>query len=369
MTRLKIRGILAVAAAVLPALAGVASAASIYIDQAKAAVVLPIYADHTTSQTPVATVAAGTRLTLITGPYNGWWYGKVNGAATKGWFKEFKIARSAKSIPSGNRWVDVTIDDANKQYVARLMVGTTVVDEIKCGPGKPETPTVKGIFSVLYKDEPLFELPESPGAFLKCLQTFYAPGGKTLPYALHSWVLDKDGWPTTMSQFGRVSHGCVRLPRPLDVFRFTSLLTTVNIHYSPWRGATSNWLDVVKVATDESINVRSGVGTGDKIIGRVRPGQWYVTDRQSQGWYRIRFDSRYGWIWGGNLRRGSHATVRVKVQETRVRASASLRGTVIGKAYYGYRYAVADRVTGWTKIWFKGRTAWVYSANVVRVAF
>ncbi len=367
---IRLRGLGAAMGAFLLLFALPVSAGSIYTDQATASAALTIYADHNVASGVAAIVPAGTKLTLEAGPYgpaNDWWCGKVNGTATVGWFKAQQIKRVAKAIPDGNRWVDVTIDDTNKLYIVRLLVGTTIVDQMNCAPGKPTTPTPAAVYKTSYRDPKLFELKDSPGVFLQWWQTFRWDGGDTLAWALHSWVLDGQGFPTSMGQYGRISHGCVRQPRAMDTFAFLPPGSTVNIHYSPWRGATTSTVMAVK-GSSSNINVRSTNSTSGAILGQIQGGQVYVSDAQSQGWFRIRFDSRNGWVWGGFAPRVKATTTRVTYSDVNVRTGAGTGYSILGKAYSGYRYGYAGYSGSWTKVWYRGRTAWIISASVVRVA-
>ena len=333
---------------------------------------LTIYVGHDVASPVAAKVAGRAQLVLETGPHgpeNDWWYGKVRGTEISGWFQKQGIRRNEKEIPAGNRWIDVTIDDKNGRYVARLMVGTTIVDEMKPGVGALASPTPGGTYQVIYRQPNLFELPAHPGLYLQWWQTFRYDGPDAGgAWGLHTWVLDAQGFPTSMGQYGRVSSGCTRLPRAMDVFKFLGLLSTVNIHYSPWRGATTSYLMAAKVAASGEANVRSAPSTAGKLLGTVGTGQVYVTDEQSMGWWKIRFGAREGWIWAGNLATTSAATVRVKSARVVVREGEGVKSKAIGEALAGYRYGVADRTKSWTQVWWRGRKGWINSDGVVRVA-
>ena len=369
--RIQMRGVGAAMGAFLLLFALPVSAGSIYTDQATASAALTIYTDHNVASGVTAIIPAGSKLTLETGPYgpeNDWWYGKVNGTATVGWFKKQQINRIAKSIPDGNRWVDVTIDDVNKVYVVRYLVGTTIVDSTKCASRALASPTPAGHYKTSYSDGKLFELKAHPGVFLQWWQTFRWDGGDTLAWGLHTWVLDGQGFPTSLNQYGRISSGCVRQPRAMDSFNFLPAGSTVNIHYSPWRGATTSTLMAVKGAT-ANINIRSTNSTSGSILGQIQAGQVYVSDAQSQGWFRIRFDHRYGWVWGGFAPRTKATTIRVTYSGgVNVRTGPGAGYSKLGSAYLSYRYGFGGTSGSWSKIWYRGRTAWVISASVVRVA-
>ena len=117
-----------------------------------------------------------------------------------------------------------------------------------------------------------------------------------------------------------------------------------------------------------NINVRSTYSTSGSILGTVQGGQIYVSDLSSGGWFRIRFDQRYGWVRGDMAAKVAATTVRVIQNEVNVRTGAGTGYSILSKVYLNYHYAVAGSVTGWTKIWFRGRTAWIYNGGIVRVA-
>ena len=117
-----------------------------------------------------------------------------------------------------------------------------------------------------------------------------------------------------------------------------------------------------------NVNVRSTNSTSGAIFGTVQAGQIYVSDLSSGGWFRIRFDQRYGWVRGDMAAKVAATTVRVSQTEVNVRTGAGTAYSILSKVYTNYRYAVAGSVTGWTKVWFRGRTAWIYNGGIVRVA-
>ena len=84
---------------------------------------------------------------------------------------------------------------------------------------------------------------------------------------------------------------------------------------------------------------------------------------------RIRFDARYGWVWGGFAPRVKATTIRVTYSGgVNVRTGPGSGYSKLGSAYLNYRYGFGGTSGSWTKIWYRGRTAWVISASVVRVA-
>ena len=350
-----------------------AAADSIETNQALAKAGAKVYADHTRTSNVRTVLNAGTRVTLETGPYGvdcDWWYGKVNATEVKGWIRAEGVNRLKKQIPGGVRWVDVTIDDQNKLYQVRLMVGTTVVDVMNAGVGSLDTPspTPSGVYMTIFREPALFELEDHPGAYLRWWQTFKVSDNGQNVWGLHTWVLDKRGFPIGMGQYGRVSSGCTRLPRAQDMFRFLPLGATVQLHYSRWLGATTSLTGPARITTD-GINVRSGPGTSHRIVGRAHEGQWYVTDKQSMGWFRIRYSDEVAWVWGGNIKRDAHGAVKIAVAETRVRKEHKTSSKSLGKARLGSAYGRAGSVEGWTKIWYAGKEGWVPAKDVVRVAF
>ena len=373
MNLTRLAGRVAVAAILAVAALG-ATADSIGTNQALAKAGTKVYGDHTRASNVRTVLNAGARVTLETGPYGvdcDWWFGKVNATGVKGWIRADGVNRLTKQVPAGVRWIDVTIDDQNKLYQARLMAGTTVVDVLNVGVGAigTPTPTPSGVYMTVFREPSLFELEDHPGVFLRWWQTFKVSDNGKNVWGLHTWVLDNRGFPIGMGQYGRVSSGCTRLPRAQDVFRFLPLGATVQLHYSPWVGATTTLTSPVRITTD-GINVRSGPGTSHRIVGRAHENQWYVTDQQSMGWYRIRYSDENAWVWGGNIKRGDHGAVKISsAAGTRVRKDPRASAKSLGKAPAGAAYGRKGGVKGWTKVWYAGKEGWVSAKDVVRVAF
>ena len=300
------------------------SAGTIFTDQTAASGTAMIYADHDVASGTVAAVPAGAALTLETGPYGpdaDWWYGKAvtSGASggsavlAAGWIRAQEIARTPVTVPDGVRWVHVTLDDDHGIYQARLMVNLAVVDVMNVVVGALPSYTPDGTYSTTYKTAPLFEvLPAHPGIFLRWWQTWRYDGEGTGAWGVHTWILDKAGWPLRMDQYGRASSGCVRLPRAKDVFDFLPLGSTLHLEFAPYAGpTTNNVLDVMIRRTLTGINVRSGPGMSYAILGTAEGGRTFASTQQSMGWYRVTFNGQTGWIFGGRLVKLPEPVVRV----------------------------------------------------------
>ncbi len=311
---MRLRGLLAgLAALTLPMSA---FAGTIYNDQAVASVATTIYADHNVASGTVTVLPPGSAITLETGPYGvnaDWWYGKDNATGTAGWIRAQEVARTPVTIPDGTRWVHATLDDTNQIYQLRLMVGLTVVDTLTIGCGRLRSYTPDGTYQTLYKHDDLYEdLPSFPGVFLRWWQTWRDDGAGGGSWGLHTWVLEGEGFPKTMGQYGRVSSGCLRLPRAQDVYNFLPLYGTVYVELGAYAGpTTNNSFDVMVKRRLADINVRSGPGTQNAIVGHAAGGQVFHCDQQSMGWYRITYNGQVAWIWGALLTNYPEAVVQV----------------------------------------------------------
>lgn len=293
-----------------------AYAGTLFNDQATASTALTIYVDHNVASGTVAVVPPGSALTLETGPYGvnaDWWYGKDNASGLIGWIRAQEITRTAVTIPDGTRWVQATLDDTNKIYQLRLMVGLTVVDTLNIACGALRSYTPDGTYQTLYKHDDLYEdLPSFPGVFLRWWETWRddGPGGGS--WGLHTWVLQGEGFPKAMGQYGRISSGCLRLPRAQDVYNFLPLYGTVYVELGTYVGpTTNNSFDVMVKRRLADINVRSGPGTQYAIVGHASGGQTFHCDQQSMGWYRITYNGQVAWIWGALLTNYPEAVVQV----------------------------------------------------------
>jgi len=140
----------------------------------------------------------------------------------------FKSMRVNDMQVEGKRKVEVDLSD----QMAYLKIDDYVVKSFKVSTGKASTPTPRGTFKILLKNEVRIGH-ESPHYIMPKFQMFTS-GGAGL-HALPS--LGTDGgvfWTEAQNHIGiPVSHGCVRmLPEDADfTFEFTEVGDTIEIHW------------------------------------------------------------------------------------------------------------------------------------------
>jgi uncharacterized protein YraI len=121
-----------------------------------------------------------------------------------------------------------------------------------------------------------------------------------------------------------------------------------------------------------TLNVRTGPGTSNAVIGQIRPGARYTVLGQSGEWYNINFNGQSGYVYGP-LTTVTAGTVPVVppgqgVESTvtlNVRSGPGTGYTVIGKIYPGAVYQIVGQTTDWYQIDYNGQMGWVYGAYVV----
>ncbi len=133
-------------------------------------------------------------------------------------------------------------------------------------------------------------------------------------------------------------------------------------------GTTTSSLQARKV-TSTDLNVRSGPGTGYSILGQAHQGQIYIRTAVSGDWSKIWFDGRTGWVSSAYTVSAAGAAARkVTASLANVRTGPSTAYAIIASAHQGEIYGHILTSNGWAKIWFKGRTGWVRGDLVVPVA-
>lgn len=76
------------------------------------------------------------------------------------------------------------------------------------------------------------------------------------------------------------------------------MMTTALPASQSWACACCGSYKVVRVANWDVLNVRSGPGTGFKVIQKLLPGEGCIikTGERSGNWVRIQTGNGYGWV-------------------------------------------------------------------------
>ncbi len=117
----------------------------------------------------------------------------------------------------------------------------------------------------------------------------------------------------------------------------------------------------------ETAVVRDAAAWSGQIFGTVRQGQLYVANGESNGWRRIFYDNRTGWVWDGSLLRRTNGIGRRFNSTTSARSSAG--GPIIGRVDQGEVFIANLNQNGWLRIWYAGGNAWVPASGTTVLYF
>ncbi|MBI5365905.1 MAG: N-acetylmuramoyl-L-alanine amidase [Planctomycetes bacterium] len=120
---------------------------------------------------------------------------------------------------------------------------------------------------------------------------------------------------------------------------------------------SSGSLKAMKV-TAASLNVRSGPGTGNAIIGGIPSGQVYVSMSSSGAWKKIWYRGNTGWCSGDFLSQVGASGRKVTTGVLNVRSGPSTGTSIVGQAHSGEVYVTIGTSGVWRKIYFGGGTRW-----------
>lgn len=122
--------------------------------------------------------------------------------------------------------------------------------------------------------------------------------------------------------------------------------------------------------TASTLNVRTGPGTGNSIIGQVRNGQIYASNASSNGWRRIYFDNRMGWCSGQYLnRRTGGRGRRTTASSLNVRTGPSTGNRIVGSCWNGEVFVADTLQNGWLRIYYRGAQYWISAQYTTIVNF
>ncbi len=126
-------------------------------------------------------------------------------------------------------------------------------------------------------------------------------------------------------------------------------------------------------STSSTLNVRSGPGTSNAILGTLSSGQTYCVNAKNTAgdWYRISFKGGYGWCYAPYMARVTGVTgVKINTTDMNVRSGPSTTYAIVGKASPPQIYIRIGSATGWHKINYAGATTgWVYASLTSTLAF
>ncbi|QDH70276.1 SH3 domain-containing protein [Marilutibacter alkalisoli] len=115
----------------------------------------------------------------------------------------------------------------------------------------------------------------------------------------------------------------------------------------------------VKV-TASTLNVRSGPGTGYSIVGSVNSGETYVTTSSSGDWKKIWFNNHARWLHAGYTSSASLNCGTVTADTLNVRSGPGTGYGIVGTSPKGSKWSVIGSSGDWRKIWYASEARWVH---------
>lgn len=101
---------------------------------------------------------------------------------------------------------------------------------------------------------------------------------------------------------------------------------------------------------------------GGQILGHVHRGHRFVASAQAGGWTKIHWRGQSAWVSSAYVRRVAGTVDVVRVTALNVRAAPSTAAARLGKLAAGQAYHRLGRQGVWVLIQFDQRQAWVHSA-------
>ena len=148
------------------------------------------------------------------------------------------------------------------------------------------------------------------------------------------------------------------------------VVTTGAAPASPSSAPTSD-LGGLVLEANGAVNVRTGPGTNNAILGQIQPGTRYAVQGQSGDWYRIGFAGQSGYVYGplttvtsgtvSNVPTGQGIESTVPLN---VRAGPGTGNSIIGVIYPGATYLKVGQRGDWYQINYNGNLGWVYAPLV-----
>ena len=190
----------------------------------------------------------------------------------------------------------------------------------------------------------------------------------------------RSGAGTTYSIIASLSHGTkvtVSIPAAGGWYKLTHGGKTgyVSAAYitldSQSPGTAPSQSKTVYVNTPGStLNVRSGAGIGNAIIGSLKHGeQITVTDYNSE-WYKLTFSGKTGYVskaytianqpqTGGNTPQAKTVYVNTPGMTLNVRSGPGTSYSILGSLKHGEKLSVTDHDNNWYKLTYNGKTGYV----------
>lgn len=120
------------------------------------------------------------------------------------------------------------------------------------------------------------------------------------------------------------------------------------------------------IVTADVLNVRKGPGTAYDVIGQTGKGEVHKLFSESNGWYKIDYKGKEGWISSTYLDLKNYLTsVEITINSLNVRKRPNTSSSILTRVSNGSIYIVLDEKDGWYKINSDGKIGWI-SGNYTR---
>jgi SH3-like domain-containing protein len=121
--------------------------------------------------------------------------------------------------------------------------------------------------------------------------------------------------------------------------------------------------EMVSIAGND-VNMRSGPGTGYRVMWQLGEGFPLMVLKRSGSWLRVKdFEGTIGWVHKGVVNKTPHMIVKVHKNSDKrihIRNGPGTNHRIIGKAYYGVVFATLEQKNGWVRVKHQqGITGWV----------
>ncbi|WP_056476413.1 C40 family peptidase [Bacillus sp. FJAT-25509] len=163
--------------------------------------------------------------------------------------------------------------------------------------------------------------------------------------------------------------GSVSCINSMDLLEADAESTTVN---QP--KASISYVDYY-ISTGNGVRIRSGAGTNYSILGSVNKNAKLDVISSTNGWYKINYKGRMGYISGTYVKKQSSNVENEKIENNtsnyistgngvRIRSGAGTNYSILGSVNKNAKLDVKSSANGWYKIIYQGRIGYISGTYV-----
>ena len=133
--------------------------------------------------------------------------------------------------------------------------------------------------------------------------------------------------------------------------------------------SNSNESKNIAIVNTDGLKFRNGAGTSYSIIKVLSKGEKVEIISESNGWSKVKYDSRLGYVASKYIDKTSTSYIikEVNIDGLNVRTGPSTSYTSIGKINKGTKVEVISENSGWSKIKYNNKAAYVSSGYLKAV--